>query len=129
MEEPGGRRRTLASPDGSDQPREGHLGRLRGSHDSEGWGGHDLASLAFASSIAEFLTVLRSLAQTRLRLPSRQRVFALLGLYVLYVAAAVLGDTVVKIHDVTPVWPAAGVSLVGLYWLGPSAAPVISPWL
>ncbi len=71
------------------------------------------------------MTVLRSLGQTRLRLPLRQRVVALLGLYVLYVGAAVLGDTVVKIHDVTPVWPASGVSLVGLYWLGRSAAPVI----
>ena len=42
-----------------------------------------------------------------------------------YTSAPPCSETRRQGNDVTPVWPASGVAIIGLYWLGPRAAPVI----
>ena len=49
----------------------------------------------------------------------------LLALFAVYVGASVLGETVMKIGNVAPIWPASGVAVAGVLLLGRRAAPVI----
>ena len=50
---------------------------------------------------------------------------AWLLLFAAYVGASVLGETVMKIGNVAPIWPASGVAVAGVLLLGRRAAPVI----
>jgi integral membrane sensor domain MASE1 len=47
------------------------------------------------------------------------------ALFVVYVGASVRGETVMKIGNVAPIWPASGVAVAGVLLLGRRAAPVI----
>ena len=55
----------------------------------------------------------------------RRRDLALLVLFCAYVGAVRLGETVLKIDNVSPVWPASGIAVVGLLLLGWRALPVV----
>ena len=46
-------------------------------------------------------------------------------LFCAYIGAVRLGETVIKVDGVAPVWPASGVAVVGLVLLGRRALPVI----